>query len=167
LLTLLLAVITVSAGAQSVAAPALKAAFLYNLAKFTEWPADALPAGASLVLCATDAPVAAALAVTAGGRSIGGHSIEVRLLNADSSTLRECHLMYVGDLGRKAAGPLLDALKGAPMLTVGDREEFVQLGGIAQLFIEDGQMRFAISVESAQRARLQLSAKLLSLARIY
>jgi hypothetical protein len=49
---------------------------------------------------------------------------------------------------------------------VSDREHFAQSGGIAGLFVEQGRMRFAINVEAAQRCRLRISSRLLSLAKI-
>jgi hypothetical protein len=149
-----------------VAAPALKAAFLYNFAKFTGWPADALASGARLVLCSTDAVVGGALGATTAGRSIDGHAIETRHVDPSSEALHECHLLYVGDLPSKVAGPLLEGLQRSPVLTVGDRDDFVESGGIIRLFLEEGQMRFAVSVASAERARVQLSSKILSLARL-
>jgi YfiR/HmsC-like len=150
------------------AAPTLKAAFLYNFAKFTQWPLDSLPPGEALAFCTNDDAVAAALTLATAGRSIEGHRLEIRQLQLDvrSSRLRACHMLYVSELDRKSATQLLDRLKGAPVFTVGDLDEFVQIGGIARFFVEEGRMRFAIGVESAERARLQLSSKLLSVAKI-
>jgi len=166
LLTVLLAGISASGWAQTVAAPALKAAFLYNFAKFTEWPADALGAGSPLGVCTIDATVFDELVKITAGRSIGNHQIAARRVAADDASLRTCHVLYVPELEAKITAQLIDALKGAPVLTVGEGEAFVKLGGVAGLFVENGQMRFAIGVESARRARLELSSKLLSLAKI-
>lgn len=151
---------------QTVAAPALKAAFLYNFAKFTQWPAEALKAGAPLIMCANDDEVADALARATEGRVVDGHRVEVRPVGANAPRLRDCHVLYVSDLDRTGALQLLETLKGAPVLTVSDLDQFVQIGGVAQFFVEGGQMRFAINLESARRAGLQLSSKLLSLAKI-
>jgi hypothetical protein len=165
-LTVLLAGIATSGWAQGVAAPALKAAFLYNFAKFTEWPGDALGPGSPLGMCTTDGAVFDELTKITGGRSIGSHQITTRRVTADDALLRACHVLYVAELDAKSTAQLLDTLKGAPVLTVGDGDAFVKLGGVAGLFVENGQMRFAIRVEAARRARLELSSKLLSLAKI-
>ena len=61
---------------------------------------------------------------------------------------------------------MVDEMKGASILTVGDGEDFARGGGVIGLFIEDGRMRFAINSDAAQRAGLRLSSKLLSLAKI-
>jgi hypothetical protein len=166
LLTVLLAGISALGSAQTVAAPALKAAFLYNFAKFTEWPVDALGSGSPLGVCTTDAAVFDELVKITAGRSLGNHQVAARRVAAADESLRACHMLYVPEMDAKNTAQLLDALKGAPMLTVGDGEGFVKLGGVAGLFVENGQMRFAIGVESARRARLELSSKLLSLAKI-
>jgi hypothetical protein len=164
--TLLLVGLGPTGWAQTAAAPALKAAFLYNFAKFTAWPTEVLAAGAPLVVCSTDAAVFDQLARTTAGRSIGAHAIDVRQVSVDAAAIRACHVAYVSEVDATRAAQLADALKSAPVLTVGDSEEFVRLGGIAGLFVESGQMRFAISVERARRAGLELSSKLLNLARI-
>ena len=165
-MTVLLAGVAASGWAQTVAAPALKAAFLYNFAKFTEWPADALGPGSPLGVCTTDEAVFDQLVKSTAGRSIGDHQVAARRVAADDASLRGCHVLYIPDLDATGTARLLEALKDAAVLTVGDGEAFVKFGGVAGLFVENGQMRFAIGVESARRARLELSSKLLSLAKI-
>ena len=61
---------------------------------------------------------------------------------------------------------MTDALKDAPVFSVSDRDNFAESGGVAQLILENNRMRFVINLAAAQRARLQLSSKLLSLATI-
>jgi hypothetical protein len=57
-------------------------------------------------------------------------------------------------------------VKDMPVFTVSDADNFAESGGVAQLILEKERMRFAVNVPAATRARLQLSSKLLSLARI-
>ena len=152
--------------AQAATAVTLKAAFLYNFAKFTEWPEGALPAGQRLALCVVgDAAVAEALEQTIKGRVHEGHELTVQVLKADGP-LRSCHLVYID--GRDAAKSLnaLETLKGAPVLTVGDHSSFAERGGVAQLVLDNDRMRFSINVSAVERARLHLSSKLLILAKI-
>jgi hypothetical protein len=56
-------------------------------------------------------------------------------------------------------------LRDTPVLTISEVEGFTKMGGIAQFFFENGQLRFDVQLASARRARLQISSKLLSLAR--
>jgi hypothetical protein len=155
-----------SIAAQSVSGTALKAAFLYNFAKFTEWPADILAPGQRLSLCVLgDNAVADALEQTIKGHTVESHEITVQVVTADGP-IRSCHLLYAGGLDVKQSTHLIQLLKGAAVFTVSDGDKFAELGGVAQLILEKDRMRFAINVAAAQRARLQLSSKLLSLATI-
>jgi hypothetical protein len=152
--------------AQSATAAALTSAFLYNFAKFTEWPSDSLTPGQRLTLCVIgDNAVADALGLTIKGHAIEGHELTVEVLKADASA-RSCHLLYASGLDEKRSLQLIENLKTATVLTASDADRFAELGGVAQLILESGRMRFVINVTAAQRARLQLSSKLLSLARI-
>lgn len=164
-LAVLLALSTgAGARAQTASAPALTAAFLYNFALFTEWPADALPAKAPLVLCVADQPkVARALKEATKGRDVGGHAFSVRTIELNGPVL-ECHLLYADRLDARGAAALLAKIKGAPILSVSDFSSFAQLGGIAHLFLEGGRMRFAVNLDAANRTKLRLSSRLLSLA---
>lgn len=155
-----------AAAAESAAAPTVIAGFLYNFAKFTEWPAESLPAGAPLVLCVVGDPAVWRSLEQAGqGHEIDGHPVAVWKLTVDDQ-IRSCHLVYAGGVDRKQAVGLLGSLKGVAIFTVSDLTVFTGMGGTAHLFIEQGRMHFAVNVESAQRAGLRLSSKLLILAKI-
>lgn len=152
-----------TAAAQDVSIPVLKAAFLENFAKFAEWPDDAVPSGQVFTFCvAGDKTVASALQ-----RGIKQHPgsgpMSVVFVTVDGS-LQSCQLLYLGGLDLRQSGRVIDALKGLSVFTVSDVEGFAELGGVAQLRLEGGRIRFVINPAAAQRARLALSAKLLSLA---
>jgi uncharacterized protein DUF4154 len=154
------------AHAQAVAGSALKAAYLYNFAKFVEWPADSLPGEAPLLLCVSgDNGVADALEDAIRGRIVDGHRVVLRRVKLDDS-VRVCHVLYVSSLTAHDAGLLVDRLAGVPVLTASDLDRFAEIGGVAHLFLDGNRMRFAINLESAQRARLKVSSKLLGLAKI-
>jgi hypothetical protein len=147
----------------TVAPPTLKAAFLYNFAKFAEWPADA-PSGALTLCVLGDAAVADALEATTKGHAIGSRDIVVSRVK--SGGLHGCHLLYVSGADAKRSAQILDELKGAAVFTVGDRDQFPEAGGIAGFFVDGAKLRFAINVDAAQRARLRISSRLLSLAKL-
>ena len=152
--------------AQRTTVPYLKAAFLSNFAKFTEWPADALGIGQDLTLCVLgDVSVADALEQTINGRHVEAHELVVQIVTMDGP-IRSCHLLYSTGLDAARSTQLLRSLIGAAVFTVSDNDKFAEGGGIAQLILEGDRMRFAINVASAQRARLNLSSKLLGLAKI-
>ena len=156
--------------AQDVTEPSLKAAFIYNFAKFTEWPQETLPPTGTFTACvlgatasASASPIQAALARTVKGRQLAGRQISVVQAQIDGH-LRSCHLLYLSGVTAAQVAAILEAVQGTPVLTVSDVDEFARRGGIAQMFVEDGKMRFQLNLEAAKRARLELSSKLLVLA---
>ena len=155
-----------TAAAQDVTEPALKAAFIYNFAKFTEWPADARATGAPLVLCVLgDTAIGGALERAVKERTLAGHSIGVSQTAPDRRSLAGCHVAYVAGVTASEAAKVVAELRDAPVLTISEIEGFTKMGGIAQFFFENGQLRFDVQVASAKRARLQISSRLLALAR--
>ena len=162
-IALLAAAASSSRAADAATPSALKAAFLFNFAKFADW--SGVQPGVTLVLCvANDDQIGAALADSVRGQAINGHALEVRRLHSDNS-LSECHLLFVP--ASDARQTLAKINKAAePMLTVSDAPGFAQSGGMIELFQESGRMRFAVNVDTAQRAGVRLSSRLLDLAKI-
>jgi hypothetical protein len=152
-------------GTDPVSAVAVKAAFLYNFAKFVEWPA--LRDGAPIVVCiAGDDEIAAALVGMVRGQNISGRVLEV-LRSPDSGTWPDCQLLFIADADvRRAAGGLRGVVT-QPVLTVSDGRGFSDTGGgIIELFLDGERMRFAINVDAAERSGLRLSSRLLALAKV-
>lgn len=151
--------------AQDVTAPALKASYIYNFAKFTEWPAGLVPAAEPFVMCVLgDAEVGDALEDAVKGRELAGHRLTVSRVTR-TGVGRVCHVLYVSGVTASQASQLVAGLRDVPVLTISDVERFTELGGIAQLFFEYGRLRFTIQREAATRARLQISSRLLALAK--
>lgn len=152
--------------AQHASAPDLVAAFLLNFVKFTTWPDDSLPDGARLVICVIeDTRVSDAVTRLTRGKAVGGRLIEVRQAEQPSE-VRDCQMVYGGDLDRARARHLIQVTSGLPVLTVGASSDFAARGGVANFYVDDGRMRFTVNTAAAERARLRISSKLLSLARI-
>jgi len=153
------------ASAQDVTEPALKGVFIYNFAKFTEWPVDAVPAAAPLVMCVLgDEAVGDALERAVKGRIIAGHAVTV-LKEPAAASQQVCNVIYVSGVTAGEAAQLIAGVRDVPVLTISDVEGFTELGGIVRFFFESGRLRFAIHLESAKRARLQISSNLLALAK--
>jgi len=154
----------IAAGADVAPDVALKAALLYNFAKFAEWPG--LPSGAPIAFCVVgDEGIAAALVQTVRGQNINGHMLEVARPQ-DSATWRACHLLFLADSEMRLATAGLEAIRALPVLTVSDGKDFSQAAGIIELYVEGGRMRFAINLDAADRSGLRLSSRLLGLAKI-
>jgi hypothetical protein len=165
-LAVMLLLVRVELDAQAVTQPALRAAFLYNFAKFTEWPPDSVPSGPLTLCVLDDSAVEGALSELVGNSTINGRTVTISR-NATGARLRACHLLYVGEPNTGRAAAILEELLGAPVLTVSNGDDFIRLGGMVGLFVEEGRMRFAINPDAAQRAGVRLSSRLLQLARIF
>lgn len=173
-LALLLAVALAGAGAGSARAAEpdalelkVKAAFLFNFAKFTTWPPAKSAAGdAPLYLCVQGAgPMAAVLQETVRGRGVGGHRIEV-LQAARAEELRRCHIVYVGAGEDGQIASELTALANHGVLSVHEGRE-AQAAGVIRFFLSDGgRVRFEINTTAASREQLALSSKLLEVAQV-
>ncbi len=152
--------------AQDVTEVTLKGAFLFNFARFTEWPADALQADTAVSACVLgDRAVGDAFSRTVKGKQLGGRAIAVTFI-APNAPLPICHLLYLSGVADSRIGEIVAAMRDLPVLTVSDSEAFTKRGGIVQIFVESGKMRFRINSRSAKRARLQLSSRLLALAEV-
>jgi hypothetical protein len=150
--------------AQSVTQPELRAAFLYNFAKFTEWPASA--PSAPLTLCVLeDGAVEGALNELVASSMVNGRAVAISR-NVSGPQLRNCQILYVGQMNSSRMSAILEDLRGAPVLTVSNGDDFVRNGGMVGLFVEDGRMRFAVNPDAAQRAGVRFSSKVLQLAKI-
>jgi hypothetical protein len=152
-----------SAAAQDVTEPALKAAYIYNFIKFTDWPADALAPRAPLAICvAGDPEIAVALERAVKTRKYGDHALTVLRLT-DGGQTRGCHVMWASQLPPKQAASLVAAVRDTPVLTIGDIDGFTGFGGIAFFYFEHGQLRFYVDTAAVKRARLEISSRLLTL----
>lgn len=151
--------------AAQVAEPSLKAAFLLNFVKFTEWPASAVPAGGPLRLCISDPAVADALAPLVSGRSSAGHTLTVTPVET-SADFSSCALLYLTSKQVGAARPRLESVRQAPILVVSDGPDALVAGGTAYFYVDTDRMRFAISPGGATARGLKISSQLLSLAKL-
>jgi hypothetical protein len=141
-----------------------KAAFLFNLAKFTEWPESAGAATIDYCVVGDDA-VAAALRETVADQQIAERRVRV-YDRTPRDAWTGCHVLFVGENDQSGFADDLSALQEAPVLTVSDAKGFAERIGIAELYVEDGRLRFAINVPAAERAGLHVSSRLLSLAKV-
>jgi hypothetical protein len=153
------------AQAQETTESVLKGAFVFNFVTFTEWPPDALMDGTPIRACVVGDPaVAGALTTNAAGRDIAGHALEVTTATVQS--LAGCHVVYVSSPSALVVNQAIAATAGSSTLTISDVDTFARSGGVVELFVEAGKMRFRINLGSAMRAQLELSSRLLSLAEL-
>ncbi|MCU0950154.1 MAG: YfiR family protein [Burkholderiaceae bacterium] len=143
-------------------AATVKAAFLLNFIRYTEWPA--LPSDAPIVTCFVGRDPAALAAAAIDGRAVGGRRVQMRRLTAPDD-LTGCHVAYVDASEERRIARLLASVDGSAVLTVSDAGGFVEQGGVIELVEAGDRFEFDINFTRAQRAGLRLSSQLLTLAR--
>jgi len=145
----------------------IKAAFLYNFAKFIEWPAEAFPnAGAPIIIGVVgEDPFGDVLDQTIQGKTVNGRPLAVRRLKGGQG-LKACHIIFIGSSEKKHLSQVLEDLKGSDILTVGETDRFTQLGGIINFIMDGDKVRFEINADTVERTRLKISSKLLTLAKV-
>jgi hypothetical protein len=145
----------------------IKAAFLYNFTLYTDWPPDSFPKDDSPIVLAIvgDDPFGGELDKAVRGKTVRGRPIEVHRY-AKAGDALPCHLLFLSNEHARNLPQFLDRL-GEPLpLTVGETEDFTRVGGAIRFFVEGNKVRFEVNIDAAARARVKISSKLLSLARI-
>jgi len=143
----------------------VKAAFLYNFTKFVQWPqaGDANPQQPFVIGVAGPETVARQVEAVTAGRTVLSRPITVRrVTSAQEAASSDMLFLSTQDGGGRE--DLLDAVRKAHVLTVGESERFSELGGMVTFAVIDGRVRFSINEGSAEKAGLKISAQLLKLA---
>jgi len=145
----------------------VKAAFLLNFAKFVEWPAGMFKTSTDpIAICVMGQnPFGSVLDEAVTGKTVDGRTFLVRQLSA-LQTATGCQILFVSASERKRLRGILDEIRTAGVLTVGETDNFAAEGGIINFKVEGGRVCFQANVEAATQARLRISSKLLSLAQI-
>jgi hypothetical protein len=155
-----------SVATQTVSEEQVKAAYLYSFTKFVEWPAGTFTNAADPIrLCVlNDKSFVAQLNQIVGHRQIGGHPVLVVLVQ-DGKQSRNCHELFVSASQGQDTLEIMDSLRGASVLTVGETEEFVEKGGIINFVVQGSHVQFQVNQKAATQARLRMSSQLLGVAR--
>lgn len=145
----------------------VKIGFLYNFAKFIEWPSGAVPESSApfTVGVVGDDSFCDALEETLRGKTINSRPVVVRkLLGAELDNPGQ--ILFISPSLGKEVPTVLARVRNAPVLTVGDMMDFAALGGVINFKIEEHRVRFEINIDAAQRAGLQVSSQLLAIATV-
>lgn len=145
----------------------VKAAYLFNFLKFVEYPSESFadPLAPIVIGILGDDPFGSALPQVVTGKTVQGRDLVVRSYRAGED-LRGAHILFISASEKKRLPVILTSLHGSSVLTVSDMEGFLDAGGMVQFLNENGRVRFAINVDATGHARLKLSSKLLSLAKV-
>ena len=145
----------------------VKAAFLFNFAKFVEWPNDTFKSAEEpIAICILGQnPFGGALEQVVRDKTVGTRPFQVRTVS-NPQQASKCQIVFMSASERKHARSLLEELKGHSILTVGEMEDFTANGGVINFKLKEARVRIEIDTGAADQAKLHISSKLLSLAEI-
>ena len=145
----------------------VKAVFLFNFAKFIEWPPAKLgePDSPLVIGIIGDNPFGTLLDETIKDQTINGHKLVSRAISTTAEAAA-CHIVFISRSEKERLRPLLAGLKGQPVVTVSELRGFAQDGGMIALVLLNGRVKLEINPAAAGEAGVKLSSKLLSIARI-
>ena len=152
----------------------IKAGFIYNFANLVQWPSTsfAQPDSPIVIVILGEDHFGTTLDHALEGKKVNARSFVIKRARSVAELQRtlgpqkECQILYVSSSEMPHLGEAIQVLKGAPVLTIGETPGFAKSGGIINLVLEDNKVRFEVNVQAAKEADLNISSRLLALARI-
>ena len=169
-LTLLLGILLTSGGSHAQETPPskyqVKAAFLFNLAKFIQWPQEAFddPKSPLFIGVLGENPFGADLELTVREKTLNGRSLTIKECRTLEEA-RKCHVLFISSSEKVRLQKILQGLSDTHVLSLGEMDNFVESGGMISFFREGNKIRFEIKDETAKKAGLKIDSKLLGLAK--
>jgi hypothetical protein len=151
----------------------IKAALIFKFLQFVEWPKEGGGGGAAgtdnpqpiVVGTVGKDPFEGALEQTMAGKSVGGRVITVKHFTS-AADVKRCQVLFAGAESDGELSKVLKRLGPAGLLTIGETDQFLDDGGVIRIYEQGNNLRFEISTGAVARAGLQISAKLLRLAKL-
>jgi hypothetical protein len=141
-----------------------EAMYLKKMLSFVQWPSSpGVPDEAFRVCVAGGYRNSFVFAEEMRGTKVEGRRIEVRSIRKEES-LKNCQVLFIGSPEPKLRAKLLESVKGAQILTVGDDAGFLEAGGILELSYAGNTNQFTVNLRAARNAGLKIDARLLALA---
>jgi hypothetical protein len=154
------------AGPEAAEEYAVIAAYLYDFAKFVEWPQQtlAIPT-APIILCILGSDPFGDSLDKIAEKTVGEHPVAIRRLARVEET-HGCHVLFLSSSESMRLQSILNGLAKVSILTVSDIPGFAEAGGMIGLVNVGQRIRFEINLRAATRAQLKISSQLLKLARV-
>jgi hypothetical protein len=141
----------------------VKAAFLYNILAFVEWPSPGNKSADPLRICILGAPRAGDAFNDLNGQAVTGRKIEVIPL-ASFADYGRCGVLFIGPSEERNIQRIIRTLQGAGILSIGDTAGFAKQGVMINFNLERNKVRFEVNAATAREAGFSISSKLLKLA---
>ncbi len=142
----------------------VKAVFVLNFAKLTQWPAEAHRDNEPFIIAILGRIPSAAFMATLKAQQIHGSRTQVRHIES-AGEARGSHMLYISPSERQRVSAILRELRQQNVLTVSDMEGFCEMGGMIGLVPIQNRLGFEVNLGAVRRAQLTVSSQLLKLAR--
>jgi hypothetical protein len=144
----------------------IKVAYLYNFAKFVDWPPEAFKSdSAPIIIGILGVDPFGSLLDSLKDKNVRGRKFQIKRA-VKPENMEECHILFFGASEKANLRGLLSMIKNNHILTVSDLDRFAHLGGMIGLTQVEEKINFEINIDVVQRSRLKFNAQLLKLARI-
>lgn len=155
------------AGAQEANEYEVKAAYLYNFARFVEWPDNVSldPNGPLVIAILGRDPFGGEIDRFIQGKTVNGRRLVIKRFSS-LEAYEQCHILFVSSSEKRNLPRILAAVRNSSVLTVSETDRFAQIGGIINFITIENSIRFEINQAAAERVGLKISYKLLSLGRV-
>jgi hypothetical protein len=145
----------------------IKAGFIYNFAKLVGWPGGAFAQADSPIvigILGTD-PFGGIIDRILADKKVDARRFVIKRLKWGME-FKDCDILFVGASETVHLEEVIRAVKGLPILTIGETPGFAKRGCIINLIVEDNKVRFEVNLDAAKQADLNVSSRLLALAKI-
>src|SRR5215470_11378348 len=121
-------VMTNHSGAQALSEYQIKAAFLFNFAKFVEWPPTAFsdPAAPLILGIVGQDPFGPDLELTVMGKTVNNRPLVIKRF-PNRQTREPCHILFVSQSEQDHLTQILAVVRSSATLTVSETEQFLDL----------------------------------------
>ncbi|HSV45672.1 MAG TPA: YfiR family protein [Ramlibacter sp.] len=149
---------------EAIAERRVKAAYLYRFASYVQWPEDTFTAPSTPLVIGVWGydELAEDLTALVRGRTVDGRPVEARRLR-DADALAGLHMLFIG---RARSARLGDTVGNQPLrgtLVVTETPRALLQGSIINFLLSEGQVRFELSLEAAEKRGLKLSSRLVTI----
>ncbi|GGP79278.1 YfiR family protein [Shewanella ulleungensis] len=143
---------------------ALKAGFLFNFARYSEWT-DTSNAVDHFVLCSPDRDFIDIASTVLSNRKVNNLPISTKTVSLTDADLSQCQVLFItSDTLNQWLNSTLGKLNN--IMIVGETEDFITQGGQIRFFLSSGKIRFEVSPEKLTAAQITMSSKVLRLGRV-
>ena len=141
----------------------VKAAYLYNFAKFITWPDENHKHKSPFVIGVLGKNAFGQALEQLTAKTIRNRPIIIKYFKTIED-VANCQILYLASTEHGKIKKQLGKLTTQPIVTISDANNFARSGGIIQLIRLRGRINFIINLEQARNVDLKFESQLLSLA---